>query len=257
MEPIITHLEQIINKSIEICLESRSIWKIFFLPFFILMVLSLVLLLFPYTSVFAGANFLRFDLYPEMDFILFVVILLGLVCAFSYCATVVITVTKNYIILGKLRFALNNFEDKLLGVIYSYIMLYIFASLLSLLVVWLQALDLGILTFFVKLAILVAWFVIFLLFWFTPQAIVVDDRSLASAMAASSRFVSTDFKFVLTFLVLAGIVMEILYLFGQVHWILMAPIYVANFVVILPLLICVQTAVYITRYTLRGISLET
>jgi len=256
METIIPHLEQIIHKSIDIYLESKSIWKIFFLPFFILMLLSLILILFPYTSVFAGASFLRFDLYPEMDFILLVGILLALISAFSYCALVAMTITKNYIITGKIQFALNNFEGKLLSVVSSYVLLFILASLSTLLIVWLQALDFGILTFFVKLSILAIWFVIFLLFWFTPQAIVVDDRSLASAMSASSKFIAMDFKFILIFLLFAGIVMGILDLFGSLHWTLLGVVYIINFMVVLPLLIVIQTAVYITRYALRGISLE-
>ena len=256
MEQIATHLEQIMRKSIVIYMESKIIWKIFFLPFFILMLLSSILILFPYTSIFAGAGFLRFDLYPEMDFILFAVILLALLCAFSYCAIVAITITKNYITTGRIRFALNNFEGKLIGVIFSYIILYILASLLTLLIVWLQALEFGILTFFVKLTILIIWFVIFFVFWFTPQAIVVDNRSLVSAMSASTRFVAADLKFILIFLVLAGIVMEILYLFGSLHSVLLGIAYVINFMVILPLLLIFQTAIYITRYTLRGISLE-
>ena len=278
MEKIISHLEQIIRKSIVIYLEGKSIWKIFFLPFFILMLLSLILLLFPYSQVFAGASFLRFDLYPETgfinflvslflefkfdyhlllnDFIIFVVILLAILCIFSYCAIVTITITKNYITSGKIEFALNNFEGKLLSVISSYITLFILASLATLIVVWLQALEFGILTFFVKLAILAIWFVIFLIFWFVPQAIVVDDRSLASAMSASTKFVSKDFKFILIFLAMAGIAMEILYLFGSLHWTLLGIVYAVNFMLLLPLLIVIQTAIYITRYTLRGISLE-
>jgi len=256
MEKIIAHLEQIIRKSIVIYLEGKSIWKIFFLPFFILMLLSLILMLFPYSQVFAGASFLRFDIYPGTDFIIFTAILLILISAFSYCAVVAITVTKNYITSGKIEFALNNFEGKLLSVISSYITLFILASLATLIVVWLQALEFGILTFFVKLAILAIWFVIFLIFWFVPQAIVVDDRSLASAMSASTKFVSKDFKFILIFLAMAGIAMEILYLFGSLHWTLLGIVYAVNFMLLLPLLIVIQTAIYITRYTLRGISLE-
>ena len=256
MEPTAVYLERIINKSIEIYSKSTGIWKIFFLPFFILMLMSLILMIFPYTSIFAGASFLRFDLYPEMDFIIFAAILLALVCVFSYCAVVVMVITKNYIISGKIQFTLNNFEGKLISVISSYIILYILASLLTLVVVWLQALNFGILTFFVKLTILAIWFVIFLLFWFTPQAIVVDDRSFASAMSASSRFIARDSKFILTFLVIAGIIMGILYLFGSIHWIFGALVYALNFMVVLPFLIVIQTTIYVTRYTLRGISLE-
>ena len=116
MEPTTVYLERIINKSIEVYSKSTDIWKIFFLPFFILMLMSLVLVIFPYTSIFAGASFLRFDLYPEMDFIIFAGFLLALVCVFSYCAVVVMAITKNYITSGKIQFTLNNFEGKLISV---------------------------------------------------------------------------------------------------------------------------------------------
>ena len=256
METITTHLEQIIRKSIEIYMESKSIWRIFFLPFFILMLLSLILFLLPYSSVFAGASFLRFDLYPETDFIIFTAILLALICAFSYCSIVAMVIAKNYVITGRITFTLNNFEGKLLYVISSYILLYIFASLLSVVIVWLPALNFGILTFFVKLVILAIWFAIFMMFWFTPQAIVLDNRSLKSAMSASSKFIATDYRFISTFVVLAAIVMEILYLLGSLHWTLLGIAYIVNFMVVLPLLIVVQTVIYLTRYTLRRISLD-
>jgi len=165
-------------------------------------------------------------------------------------------IAKNYVITGRITFTLNNFEGKLLYVISSYILLYIFASLLSVVIVWLPALNFGILTFFVKLVILAIWFAIFMMFWFTPQAIVLDNRSLKSAMSASSKFIATDYRFISTFVVLAAIVMEILYLLGSLHWTLLGIVYIVNFMVVLPLLIVVQTVIYLTRYTLRRISLD-
>ncbi len=251
-----SHLENILNKSIDIYSRVIHNRKLFFLPFLLLMLGSLLLTLFPYGPVFAGANFLRFDLYPETSFVLFVGILFALICMFSYCMTLLMAATSSYLQRGRLEFAVHDPVGKFLSILGSYFILFVTASTMSLVIVWIQALDFGILTFFVKLTILLIWFGIFLIFWFTPQAIVVDDRSLASAMSASTKFMKLDFHFIMTFLFFATIIMGVLYILGSIHISLSIIVYVINFMVLLPLLIIIQTVIYLTRYTLRRISVE-